>query len=299
MDSNEIFQLIRQGEGERLEWKDSRILKDPFKLARSMTAIANQSGGLILIGVKDDGTIEGIKSKKGHEEHIMNIASDRCNPPIRLTFQRVEISRESYVYALTIPRRKLGMYHGVRTTEGLVYFIRVGPTIREMLPHELTRPRDKGVQVEPYTSYEKGLLWLGKKLVEIISTRLDSSPTRAMLILIAIGLLSMAGALLLLFRFENGQLVVLTANYPWWANTIILVWLVFGAYLSIAIPSAAVETRCPACKSFFAFTKISSKVLKKRTISEHREEWTVRNLRRCNICNYEEEKTEFEEYRRD
>lgn len=299
MDSDEIYKLTRQGEGERLEWKDSRTLKDPFKLAKSMTAIANQKGGLILIGVKDDGTIEGMKGKKGHEEHITNIATERCNPPIRLTFQSVRVSRESCVYAIAIPRRKSSMHHGVKTKEGLVYFIRVGSTIREMLPHELTRPSDRGVQVKPYTSYEKGLMLLGKKLIGIVSTRLDTSSTRAMLILIAIGFLSIAGALLLLFGIEDGKLVVFTTNYPWWVSVVILMWLVFGVYLSVAIPNAASETRCPACKSFFAFTKTSSEVLKKRTKSEHLEEWTVRNIRRCNTCNYEEEKTEFEEYRRD
>lgn len=47
--SNDILRLIEQGEGTKLEWKDSRVLDNPFKLAKSMTAMANQDGGIILI----------------------------------------------------------------------------------------------------------------------------------------------------------------------------------------------------------------------------------------------------------
>ncbi len=296
MDSDGILDLVKQGEGERLEWKDIRVLKDPFKLAKSITAIANQKGGLIFIGVKDDGTIEGMKNKKEHEEHIMNIASDRCNPPIRLSFQRVKVKVESYVYVLSIPKGKMDIFHGVRTAEGLVYFIRVGSTIRGMLPHELSGLGAKGIKVKPYTSYEKGLLRFGRKLVGLVSTRLNQSPTRAMLILILIGVLSISGALLLFFGFEAGRLSVRSGNYPWWANAIIAIWLVIGIYLSISIPSAGYNTKCPVCNSFFAFTKISSEVLEKRTKSNNLEEWTVKNLRRCNSCKYEKEKTQFEDH---
>ena len=126
--------------------------------------------------------------------------------------------------------------------------------------------------------------------------RLNQSPTRAMLILISIGLLSISGALLLLFRLEDGKLSVLSGNHPLWANVIIAIWLVLGIYLSISIPGAGYATRCPVCDSFFAFTKISSEVLEKRTKSENFEEWAVKNLRRCNVCNYEEEKTQFEDH---
>ena len=77
MSSDEVLQLIKQGEGELIEWKDSRILNNPIKLARSMAALANHKGGLILIGVKDDGTIEGMEYEKGHEEYIMNVAAEK------------------------------------------------------------------------------------------------------------------------------------------------------------------------------------------------------------------------------
>ena len=51
------------------------------------------------------------------------------------------------------------MYHGVRTKDGLVYFARVGSTIREMSRHELSETGDAGVEIAPYTQFEKGLLY--------------------------------------------------------------------------------------------------------------------------------------------
>lgn len=298
-DSNDILKLIQQEEGTKLERKDSRILDNPFKLAKSMTAIANQEGGIILIGVKDDGTIEGMKGKKGHQDHIMNIATDRCEPPIIPTFQRVKVTREADVNMLTIPKRKGDLYHGVKTKEGLVYFIRVGSRIREMRPHELSRPRDRGVEIKPYTPSEKGLLWLSEKLLTKVSTRLNLSPTRGMLILIAIGVLSIVGILLLLFRIEDGTLVFITTSYPWWVSTLLLIWLIFGAYLSISIPTSAYTTRCPACNAFFSFKRVRSEIVEKRTISQDLEEWKVLNLYRCDACAYEDEKPEYEKHRTD
>lgn len=239
-----------------------------------------------------------MKAKKGHQEHIMNIATDRCEPPITPVFQRVEISREADMYVLTIPKRR-DIYHGVKTKDGLVYSIRVGSRIREMRPYELGEPKERSVKIKPYTLSEKGLLWLSEKLLVKVSTSLNLGLIKGMLILIAIGMLSIAGALLLIFGIEDGKLVALTANYPWWINALIFIWLFCGIYLSVSLPTSAFETKCPACKSFFAFEKVESEILEKRTISEALEEWKVRNLYRCKVCKHEDEETKYEEHNRE
>jgi ATP-dependent DNA helicase RecG len=79
---NLIDELIQSGEGQTIDFKKSEILSNPTKLAKLMVAFANSNGGRILIGICDDGTIEGMKEKKEHERHVMNIGRDKCVPPL-------------------------------------------------------------------------------------------------------------------------------------------------------------------------------------------------------------------------
>lgn len=72
-----ILSLIAQGEHEHQDFKYQ--ISDARKIARSIAAFANNSGGRLLIGVKDNGSIAGVKS----EEEIYMIqqaASMYCKP---------------------------------------------------------------------------------------------------------------------------------------------------------------------------------------------------------------------------
>lgn len=57
MTPEELNALIERGEGPTLEFKESL----PSSLARSLTAFANARGGIILLGVRDDGTVAGVE----------------------------------------------------------------------------------------------------------------------------------------------------------------------------------------------------------------------------------------------
>lgn len=131
----ELAELIRKGEGVRLEFKTKDILSDKAKLAREMVALANTDGGKILIGVNDNGRIEGIKGQEKDEERLINIARDKCNPPISPSFEIVKTSQGD-VYAVTVPKFEDYPY-AVKTSSGGVYFIRVGSTIREPTSSEM------------------------------------------------------------------------------------------------------------------------------------------------------------------
>jgi hypothetical protein len=296
LDYDGILNLIKEGEGELLEWKDSRIFDNSFRFARSMSAMANLKGGLILIGVKDDGTVEGIKYEKGHEELIMNIASEKCDPPIRPQFAKVSVPNERYVYVVRLTGRKNGPFHGVKTKDGLVYFIRVGSTIREMSPNELSKSESKGVEIEPYTFEEKGLLIVTEKLLSSISRRRHWSLEKTMLVLGVVGALSVAGSISLIFVSALSKFAP-SSNYRLWIYALLTVWLVLGTYLCVSVPSIAAETRCPVCKAFFKFRIVKKEILSKRKKNEEFEEWKVRNQRHCDACGYEEEKVEYEEHR--
>ena len=59
-DEKYLQQLISQGEGLNLDFKFA--ISDSRKIARSIVAFANAKGGKLLIGVKDNGVVAGIRS---------------------------------------------------------------------------------------------------------------------------------------------------------------------------------------------------------------------------------------------
>lgn len=83
-----LKELIRSGEGEKLDFKQT--IKSPRKIAKTLVAFANSTGGKILVGVKDNGVICGTCPEE--EKHMLNAAADLyCRPCIALEFSE-EIS---------------------------------------------------------------------------------------------------------------------------------------------------------------------------------------------------------------
>jgi predicted HTH transcriptional regulator len=74
-----ITNLISQGEHQRLDFKFE--ISDSKKIARTLSAFANTDGGTLLIGVKDNGHIAGIRSEE--EYYMIEAASEMyCRPKV-------------------------------------------------------------------------------------------------------------------------------------------------------------------------------------------------------------------------
>lgn len=74
-----IRRRIMQGEGQHLDFKHS--ITDTRKIARSMSAFANADGGSLLIGVRDNGSIAGIRSEE--EYYMVETAAEiHCRPAL-------------------------------------------------------------------------------------------------------------------------------------------------------------------------------------------------------------------------
>lgn len=77
MNSDYIKQLILEGEHEKQDFKYA--INDSRKIARSISAFCNSKGGKLLIGVKDNGKINGIKSDE--EYYMIEAAANYyCKP---------------------------------------------------------------------------------------------------------------------------------------------------------------------------------------------------------------------------
>ena len=76
--------LVQQGEGTTLEFKQGLSAS----LARELVALANTVGGKILLGVRDDGTIVGVKDSNGLRARIQDLARN-CDPPLPITLEPI------------------------------------------------------------------------------------------------------------------------------------------------------------------------------------------------------------------
>ena len=79
-----IARLVAEGEHQYQDFK--YVIPDARKIARSVSAFANAGGGRLLIGVKDNGVIAGVR--EGEEDiYVVEQAGRRyCDPPQQVEF---------------------------------------------------------------------------------------------------------------------------------------------------------------------------------------------------------------------
>jgi predicted HTH transcriptional regulator len=84
MDHN-LKKLIAEGENQQLDFKF--CVSDCRKIARTLSAFSNTDGGRLLIGVRDNGSIAGIKSDE--EIYMVDTAAHLfCRPEITYTIKQ-------------------------------------------------------------------------------------------------------------------------------------------------------------------------------------------------------------------
>jgi len=84
-----ILDKISEGEGLHLDFKHS--VNDAKKIARAMVAFANSKGGTLLIGVRDNGSIGGVKSEE--EFYMIETASIlHCKPEVKFDIKNWNIN---------------------------------------------------------------------------------------------------------------------------------------------------------------------------------------------------------------
>ena len=76
--------LIEEGEHEHQDFKFA--ISDARKIARSVSAFANNDGGSLLIGVKDNGVIAGVRNDE--DIYVVEQAAQMyCEPSVDVRFE--------------------------------------------------------------------------------------------------------------------------------------------------------------------------------------------------------------------
>ena len=98
-DKRYLLSLIREGEHQQQDFKYR--VTDACKLAKSVSAFANTNGGRLLIGVRDDGHLSGVRSEE--EIYMMHQAAYKyCKPEPAIKFETYHTDGRNIVIA-TIP----------------------------------------------------------------------------------------------------------------------------------------------------------------------------------------------------
>ncbi len=131
----ELLEVIANGENSGVEFK--RDVLQNHELAKELVAFSNFEGGMVLLGVEDDGTITGL-TRERLEEWVMTACRDKIRPaiiPFFETIRNVEPGKD--VAIVRVPRGVdvHSQWHNNRN----IYYIRVGTQSREPTPQELSR----------------------------------------------------------------------------------------------------------------------------------------------------------------
>lgn len=99
-----IAGLISEGEHDRQDFKYQ--ISDAVKIARSLSAFSNHRGGRLLMGVKDNGTIAGVRSEE--DIYVVEQAAQMyCRPAVEVEFTAYKATDEgNIVIKAEVPEAK-------------------------------------------------------------------------------------------------------------------------------------------------------------------------------------------------
>ncbi len=184
----DIRRQLHLGEDSRWEFKrieftgNKPTSPNRDDLANELGAFANADGGVVLCGVADDGTIQGMSREQmvALDRLLVEISTDALEPPLRVDVHHRELDGEAFVL-VAVPRGEALHERGGQA------FIRVGATKRRLRRDESLRLAQNRAQsrylwfdnqVVPATGFET----LSERLWEpLLSVSSAADPRRGLL----------------------------------------------------------------------------------------------------------------------
>ena len=83
-----ILKMLIRGEDETLDFKQT--ISSTSKIAKTMVAFANHKGGTLLVGIRDNKTVAGIRTED--EKYMLDLAAVfYCKPEVKIDIEEWEI----------------------------------------------------------------------------------------------------------------------------------------------------------------------------------------------------------------
>ncbi len=131
----ELLEIIANGENSAVAFKRDTL--DNRALAKEIVALANFSGGRVLLGVDDNGVIAGL-TRPDLEQWVMNACRDKIRPEIIPYFEVIHEVDEGRAVAIVRVERGYHVHH-LWHDQHRTYYVRVGTQSREASSEELAR----------------------------------------------------------------------------------------------------------------------------------------------------------------
>ena len=117
-DTEYIHTLIAEGEHQQQDFKFE--ISDARKIARTLSAFSNTDGGRLLIGVKDNGKIAGVRSEE--EKYMIEAAAQLyCLPAVHYTMQTFHVEGRNVLIVQIDKSDKKPVYAKDETGKPLAY----------------------------------------------------------------------------------------------------------------------------------------------------------------------------------
>jgi len=155
--SKHIQKLIEEGEHQKLDFKFE--ITDSKKIARSLVAFTNTDGGKLLVGVKDNGAIAGVRSDE--EIYMIEGAAQLYSKPEIKFGTREWIINGKTVLEITIPKNNEVLHYAPNKDDKWRVYLRVND--QNLMANKVwlkawKRKKDKKNTFVKYTEKEKALL---------------------------------------------------------------------------------------------------------------------------------------------
>lgn len=112
MELSTIKSLVKQGEGQQLEFK--KKANHPEKIVKELVAFANADGGTLLLGVDDDGTASGVRAVEGELFFLEESIRKLIRPKLNYTTSLIRVNEKKGI-AVVIVEPSQGKVYRVRS----------------------------------------------------------------------------------------------------------------------------------------------------------------------------------------
>ena len=140
MVKSDLLARIAQGEGAKTEFKRDDVR--PEQLAVVMASFANMNGGVILLGVADDGSIAGLARKNPQEWLMDTVVGRHIHPAILPDYE--ELAIDGKAVAVVEVHEGMGKPYVVRHKDREDIYLRMGNTSRLATREQTVRLYDRG-----------------------------------------------------------------------------------------------------------------------------------------------------------